>query len=174
MERSLRVSSGQSRLDLQTHVSTPEAAPRQSVLTTAVGASYAFDPGVDGLASIYAARVLERGIDPRVLCAEIRADRLGLVDRGPQLRALLARSRASRFGRGTAAHLHLVRFPSQPPRPSEASPRKRPDGAARQRSTQRPRFDLNVSRKFAAAGLAVLLLLPVGIIVAKALAVAPL
>ena len=174
MERSLHVSSGQPGVDLHAQVNTPGSIPRQPVLTTAVGASYAFDPGVDGLASIYAARVLERGIDPRVLCAEIRADRLGLVDRGPQLRALLARSRASRFGRGTAAHLHLVGSSSQPPRPSEASPRKRPDGAARQRSTQRPGFDLNVSRKLAAAGLAALLLLPVGVIVAKALAVAPL
>ena len=32
---------------------------------TLVGASYAFDPGADGMAGIYAARVLERGIDPR-------------------------------------------------------------------------------------------------------------
>src|ERR671912_1914818 len=107
MERSLRVSGEHARSDSYSTVSSADAAPRQPVLTTAVGASYAFDPGVDGLASIYAARVLERGIDPRVLCAEIRADRLGLVDRGPQRRALLARTRTSRFGRGTAAHLRL-------------------------------------------------------------------
>src|SRR5215207_5696800 len=112
MERSLRVSSGQAHVDL---LDTPaDAAPPQSVLTTAVGASYAFDPGVDGLASIYAARVLERGIDPRALCAEIRADRLGLTDRGPQRRAMLARNRTSRFGRGTAAHLRLHGSPNQP------------------------------------------------------------
>src|SRR5215216_2604917 len=107
MERSLRVSSGQERSDVHAQASMAGAEPRQPLLTTAVGASYAFDPGVDGLASIYAARVLERGIDPRVLCAEIRADRLGLVDRGPQRRAMLARTRISRFGRGTAAHLRL-------------------------------------------------------------------
>ena len=80
-------------LGLALDVEHADAASRQPVPTTAVGASYAFDPGVDGLASIYAARVLERGIDPRALCAEIRADRLGLVDRGPQRRALLARTR---------------------------------------------------------------------------------
>jgi len=174
MERSRHVSSGQARLDLQTHISTPEAAPRQPALTTAVGASYAFDPGVDGLASIYAARVLERGIDPRVLCAEIRADRLGLVDRGPQRRALLARTRTSRFGRGTAAHLRLQNSPNETPRPTEASLRKRPGRATPQRTRWRQGFDLNVSRKLAAAGLAMLLLLPIGIVVAHALAVAPL
>src|ERR687895_2480384 len=99
MQRSLHVS------NLHVQVSASDAKPSQPALATAVGASYAFDPGADGLASIYAARVLERGIDPRALCAEIRADRLGLVDRGPQRRALLARTRTSRFGRGTAAHL---------------------------------------------------------------------
>src|SRR5918998_212856 len=112
MERSLDVLGGQARLDLLD--STPDAEPPQPVLTTAVGASYAFDPGVDGLASIYAARVLERGIDPRALCADIRADRLGLIDRGPQRRALQARTRTSRFGRGTAGHLRLQASPNQP------------------------------------------------------------
>src|SRR3954454_22010350 len=116
MQRSLRVSSGPAHGDLHVQAATPDTAPRQSVLTTPVGASYAFDPGVDGLASIYAARVLERGIDPRALCAEIRADRLGLVDRGPQRRALLARTRASSFGRGTAAHLRPQVSLDQPPR----------------------------------------------------------
>jgi LysM repeat protein len=168
MERSLRVSSGQAHGDLQAQVSTPDAAPRQPVLTTAVGASYAFDPGVDGLASIYAARVLERGIDPRALCAEIRADRLGLVDRGPQRRALLARTRTSRFGRGTAAHLRLQGSPNQPPRPSEAAPRKRPNRAARQFTRHRSGFHISWSRKLAAAGLAALLLLPVGVIIVNA------
>jgi uncharacterized protein YvpB/LysM repeat protein len=168
MERSLRVSCVQARADLQPRASTPDAAPRQPVLTTAVGASYAFDPGVDGLASIYAARVLERGIDPRALCADIRADRLGLVDRGPQRRALLARTRPSRFGRGTAGHLQLQGSPDRLPRPSEATLEKRPDRSARPLTRQRPGFQINWSRKLAAAGLAVLLLLPVGVIVANA------
>src|SRR5215216_4779279 len=127
MDRSLRVSSGQQRVDLHVHVSTAGMEPRQPVLTTAVGASYAFDPGVDGLASIYAARVLERGIDPRALCAEIRADRLGLVDRGPQRRALMARTRTSRFGRGTAAHLRSQDLQNEPPRPIAAPSEKQPD-----------------------------------------------
>src|SRR3954447_16142597 len=114
MERSLRVASGLAHGDLHAEAATPDTAPRQSVLTTPVGASYAFDPGVDGLASIYAARVLERGIDPRALCAEIRADRLGLVDRGPQRRAMLGRTRTTRFGRGTATHLRLQAFANEP------------------------------------------------------------
>src|SRR3954470_6584142 len=153
MERSLHVPGGQSRLGLQKRGSTPEAALRQPVLTTAVGASYAFDPGIDGLASIYAARVLERGIDPRVLCAEIRADRLGLVDRGPQRRALLARTRTSRFGRGTAEHLRSLGSPNEPARPSQASRRKRPARSRRPRTSQRPGVHANWSRKLVAAGL---------------------
>src|SRR5687768_13816539 len=136
MERSLRVSSGQAHVDLLD--TTAEAAPRQPVLTTAVGASYAFDPGVDGLAGIYAARVLERGIDPRALCAEIRADRLGLIDRGPQRRALLARTRTSRFGRGTAAHLRLQVSPNQPPQTSVTTQQKRQARAANQFTRPRP------------------------------------
>src|SRR5687768_17693730 len=123
MERSLRVSSGLAHVDLLE--TTADGAPRQPVLTTAVGASYAFDPGVDGLASIYAARVLERGIDPRALCAEIRADRLGVVDRGSLRRALLARTRTSRFGRGTAAHLRSQVSSVQLPRSSEPALEKR-------------------------------------------------
>lgn len=168
MERSLRVSSGQERSDGHTQVSTASVEPRQPVLTTLVGASYAFDPGVDGLASIYAARVLERGIDPRVLCAEIRADRLGLVDRGPQRRAMLARTRTSRFGRGTAAHLRLQASPNKLSPTSKASLEKRPDRATRQTIKPRLGFHLSWSRKLAAAGLAALLLLPIGVIVANA------
>ena len=137
MERSLRVSSGPACLDLHAQVSTASVEPRQSVLTTAVGASYAFDPGVDGLASIYAARVLERGIDPRVLCAEIRADRLGLVDRGPQRRALMARTRTSRFGRGTAAHLRSQASPIQLSPESKSSPEKGDQTARRTSSADR-------------------------------------
>src|SRR5215218_173780 len=168
MDRSLRVLSGQQRVDLHVHVSTAGMEPRQPVLTTAVGASYAFDPGVDGLASIYAARVLERGIDPRVLCAEIRADRLGLVDRRPRRRALMARTRTSRFGRGTAVHLRSQASPIQLSPESKSSPEMRPDHVAHQISGPRHGFQISWSRKLAAAGLAALLLLPIGVIVANA------
>jgi LysM repeat protein/uncharacterized protein YvpB len=147
---------------------TADAAPRQLALTTAVGASYAFDPGVDGLASIYAARVLERGIDPRALCAEIRADRLGLVDRGPQRRALLARTRTARFGRGTAAHLQSRVSQDRSSAVSESAPEGRPGVAVRQISRRRQGFQINWSRRLVAAGLAALLLLPLGVIVANA------
>jgi LysM repeat protein len=164
MELSLRVSDEYACSDSQSTVGGAEATSREPVLTTAVGASYAFDPGVDGLASIYAARVLERGVDPRGLCAEIRADRLGLVARGPQRRALLARTRTSRFGRGTAAHLQLRISENEPSRAIVSAREKRPDGSAKLRQG----IQLGFSRKLAAAGLAVLLLLPLGIIVAHA------
>src|ERR671913_1107166 len=154
MEQSLRVSKVHMR------VSATEAESRQPAKAIAVGASYSFDPGADGMASIYAARVLERGIDPRALCADIRADRLGLIDRGAQRRALLARTRTSRFGRGTAEHLRLQASPNQPSRASEATLEKRPDRAARQFTRPRPGFQMTWSRKLAAAGLAALLLLP--------------
>jgi len=155
-------------LDLHAQVSTASVEPRQSVLTTVVGASYAFDPGVDGLVSIYAARVLERGIDPRVICAEIRADRLGLVDRVPQRRALMARTRTSRFGRGTAVHLRSQASPIQLSPESKSSPEKGLDRLAHQISRPRHGFQISWSRKLAAAGLAALLLLPIGVIVANA------
>src|SRR3954470_10240097 len=165
MERSLRVSGGHAHLESHAIVSNVDAASRQLLHTTAVGASYAFDPGVDGLASIYAARVLDRGIDPRALCAEIRADRLGLVDRGPQRRAMLERTHTKRFGRGTAAHLRLPAFVNQPPLPDAAATGIRAGRAA----GARPGFQLSISRKLAAAaGVAALLLLPLGIIVANA------
>src|SRR5688500_18302821 len=132
MERSRRVSGGQAHSDPNARVGMPDAAPQQPLLTTAVGASYALDPGVDGMASIYVTRVLERGIDPRALCAEIRADRLGIVDRGPQRRSQLGRSRTSRFGRGTAAHLLSQVTSDHTPQPSQAKREKRSDRAARQ------------------------------------------
>src|SRR3954462_2794888 len=134
MERSLRVSDGHAHLESHATVSNGDAASRQSLLTTAVGASYAFDPGIDGLASIYAARVLDRGIDPRALCAEIRADRLGLVDRGPQRRAMLERTRTTRFGRGTAAHLHMPAFANEPPLANGTATEIRANRTARARS----------------------------------------
>ena len=74
----------------------------------AVGASYAWDPGKDGLASIYANRILERGSDPRAITAQVRADRMGVTERGAVSRALMERPRTVRFGRGTAAHLQAV------------------------------------------------------------------
>jgi hypothetical protein len=170
MERSLRVSNEHARSVSHSTVSSAGTVPTQSVLTTVVGASYAFDPGVDGLASIYAARVLERGVDPRVLCAEIRADRLGLVDRGSQRRALMARTRSSRFGRGTAAHLQLRNSEKEPSRAIVPSPETRPDRA----TGSGPGFQFTLSRKLAAAaGVAALLLLPLGVIVANAQAAMP-
>jgi uncharacterized protein YvpB/LysM repeat protein len=131
---------------------------------TAVGASYAFDPRSDGIAGIYATRVLERGIDPRALCAEIRADRDGAPDRGAARRAMLARARVSRFGRGTAAHLTAI---VDLPTPVKATPSRGPKRAiAPARGQQRP--ELRLSRRLAAAGIALLLLLPLSVIAAHA------
>ena len=133
----------------------------QAVQMTAVGASYAFNPGSDGLAAIYAARVLERGIDPRALCADIRADRLGISDRAAARRARQARSRLTRFGRGTAPQIAAA---SAAPSPRPAAVRSAV--APRTMTPRRMRLlaPAGIPRKLAAAGLALLLLLPLGII----------
>ena len=73
-----------------------------SASQVAVGASFAFDPGKDGLASIYATRIVERGGDLRAITAQVRADRMGVTERGAVSRALIERPRTVRFGRGTA------------------------------------------------------------------------
>jgi LysM repeat protein/uncharacterized protein YvpB len=143
-----------------------EAEHRQRPLSTPVGASYGFDATTDGIAGIYAARVLERGLDPRTLCADIRADRLGGVDRAPQRRALLARSRPARFGRGTARHLAA--------NPAPLSPRnRRAEAPSRRVSTNtslrlQPTQSLKWLRRLAVAGLVAILLLPLGVLVANA------
>jgi len=76
----------------------------------------------------------------------------------------MSRTRTSRFGRGTAAHLHLHTIDNQPPRAVVSTPDRRFSRAAR----SCPGFQISFSRKLAAAGLAVLLLLPLGVIVAHA------
>ncbi len=140
---------------------------RQPSTSIPVGASYAFDPRADGIAGIYAARALDRGIDPRTLCAEIRADRLGNVDREPRRRALLTRSRSARFGRGTATHLE--RAGSSVTEPNRFAPASRtlqrrtfPDLGAGNIQTARR------TRQLAIAGLLALILFPLGIILANA------
>ncbi|MCA9864496.1 MAG: hypothetical protein KC432_15790, partial [Thermomicrobiales bacterium] len=90
-----------------------------------VGASFAWDPGKDGLASIYANRIVERGGDPRAITAQVRAERLGITERGAVSRALMERPRTVRFGRGTAAHLQaLAAHPAPAPAPTPAASRR--------------------------------------------------
>ena len=118
-----------------------------------VGASFPFDPGRDGLASIYATRLLDRGVDPRALCAEVRADRQGTPERGALSRALMQRNRAVRFGRGTAPHLTAVNA-SLDRAEREPTPVKQP--------RRRPTLSLfpsdrRLARRLATAGLALLL-----------------
>lgn len=90
-----------------------------STTQVAVGASFAWDPGKDGLASIYANRIVERGGDPRALTAQVRAERMGVTERGAVSRALMERPRPVRFGRGTAAHLQAL---AEHPAPVLAAP----------------------------------------------------
>lgn len=132
------------------------ASQGESPLTppqSAVGASFPFDPGRDGLASIYATRLLDRGVDPRALCAEVRADRQGTPERGALSRALMQRTRIERFGRGTAPHLAAVSA-SIDRSEREPTPVKQP--------RKRPTFSLlssdrRLARRLATAGLALLL-----------------
>jgi uncharacterized protein YvpB/LysM repeat protein len=162
MERSLRVS------NVHRQVRASESESRQPALTTAVGASYAFDPGADGLASIYAARVLERGVDPRVLCADLRADGLGHTERATRRRALMSRTRTTRFGRGTAAHLQSQASVDRPSSMNPSAPNQRASRIGSLTSLPRRQFQGSWSRKLAAAGLIVLLILPLGVFAAGA------
>lgn len=144
-----------------------ETNNRRPSVSAPVGASFAFDPKADGIASVYATRVLERGIDPRTLCAEIRADRLGSTDREPRRRAFFTRPRTVRFGRGTANHLE--RTGSRMPSPRRASPTTR---ATRSRFSPvrktGSRLTVRRPRQLVIAGLLALILFPLGIILTKA------
>ena len=133
-----------------------EGGARPAPVVVPVGASFAFDPGADGLAGIYAARVLDRGVDPRALCAEVRADRRGIPEHGAVARALLSQPRPVRFGRGTAAHLQVTAHPATRvvPRAVSRSRRVTVSIFAAGRQSRAP-----WSRRLAAAGLALLLLL---------------
>jgi uncharacterized protein YvpB len=120
----------------------------------AVGASYSWDPGKDGLASIYANRIVERGGDPRAITAQVRAERMGVTERGAVSRALIERPRTVRFGRGTAAHLQALA--AQPEPAPVAAP-------ARQRKSWNPlralvQPQVRWSRRLATAGLGAMLL----------------
>jgi uncharacterized protein YvpB/LysM repeat protein len=120
----------------------------------AVGASFAFDPGKDGLASIYANRIVERGGDPRAITAQVRADRMGVTERGAVSRALIERPRTVRFGRGTAAHLQALAAQPTPAPAAPASTARRSWNPLRALVQPQVRW----SRRLATAGLAVLLL----------------
>lgn len=119
-----------------------------------VGASFAWDPGKDGLASIYANRIVERGGDPRAITAQVRAERLGITERGAVSRALMERPRTVRFGRGTAAHLQaLAAHPAPAPAPTPAASRRSWNPL---RALLQPQA--RWSRRLATAGLSAMLL----------------
>ena len=153
-----------------------DAGRRQGSAIAPVGASYGFDPGADGIAGIYAARVLERGADPRRLCADIRADRLGSADREPRRRALKTRHRATRFGRGTAYRFQGSNAASAPVASSRGF------GATASvlpvASREKPPSPLRTGRgglggggrprQFAIAGLLAALIFPLGVMLANA------
>jgi uncharacterized protein YvpB/LysM repeat protein len=134
-----------------------ETAQPQS---TAVGASYSFDPAADGIAGIYASRVIARGIDPRALCAELRGHRQGASERMDVVDRGLAAARAVRFGRVTAAHRQAP--PPIPPPPRPAVVRAKRFGRASSPPAK------GWGRRLATAGLIALLLLPLGFVVAHA------
>ncbi len=119
-----------------------------------VGASDAWDPGKDGLASIYANRIVERGGDPRAITAQVRADRMGGAERGAVSRALIERPRTVRFGRGTAAHLQALA--AQPVAASVAAPVSQRRSWNPLRALLQPQT--RWSRRLATAGLGAMLL----------------
>jgi uncharacterized protein YvpB/LysM repeat protein len=125
-----------------------------SAAQVAVGASFSWDPGKDGLASIYANRVVERGGDPRAITAQVRAERMGVTERGAVSRALIERPRTVRFGRGTAAHLQaLASQPVPAPITAPVSPRRSWNPL---RTLLQPQ--VRWSRRMATTGLAVMLI----------------
>ena len=67
---------------------------------TPVGASYAFDAAADGITNIYAQRVLERGVDPRTLRADLLSTRHSGIARVDEADAQRRPTRLARFGRG--------------------------------------------------------------------------
>jgi uncharacterized protein YvpB/LysM repeat protein len=151
MDRTLRAQ--------QTDTVTLTMTPRSQA--TAVGASYAFDPAADGIAGIYATRVIARGVDPRALCAELRGNRqvgvaaIDVVDRQR------AAARTVRFGRGTSGHRQAPSSVPSTARPSVAV------RATRFGRTSSPPAK-GWGRRLAAAGLIALLLLPLGFVAANA------
>lgn len=144
------------------------AAKFEAAAATAVGASFDFTPGSDGLPGIYASRALDRGVDPRALYAQVRADRLGASERGVVSRALIERPRATRFGRGTAAHLNVVvsqeAAPVAPAKVERSAKRSRKHRTSWSALGQQPRW----SRRLATAGLVALLALPLSYFVTHA------
>lgn len=153
---------------LSAHDAGIAAAKFEAAAATAVGASYDFSPGSDGLPSIYASRALDRGVDPRALYAQVRADRLGASERGVVSRALIERPRATRFGRGTVAHLDIIAnqasTPVAPAKIQHSHKRSRKERAGWSALGQQPRW----SRRLATAGLVALLALPLSYVVTHA------
>jgi uncharacterized protein YvpB/LysM repeat protein len=106
------------------------------------------------LASIYANRIVERGGDPRAITAQVRAERMGVTERGAVSRALMERPRTVRFGRGTAAHLQaLAEQPVPTPAAASVSPRRSWNPL---RALLQPQ--VRWSRRLATAGLTAILL----------------
>lgn len=155
MNRLQQANRGAATVDLQ----------RTTAIHAPVGASYTFDPDADGLGSIYALRVLERGVDPRTLCAEARASRSVSPEwiHVPTRSAGLAP--AAQFGRGTRGHRSL---PTAAPI-SRSGNRTAIVSFGRQPAAGQNRWP----RRLAAAGLLLLLLLPLSIIAAHAQTLAP-
>lgn len=140
----------------QSSRSTTEATPSRQI---PAGASYDFDPDSDGIAAIYAQRVIARGVDPRALCAEIRGHRQFGPGESPEFDARLVAARTTRFGRGTASPRQMV------PTPVSSSPAiaMQPQRFGRTTATATG----GLPRRLATAALIALLLIPFAVIAAN-------
>jgi uncharacterized protein YvpB/LysM repeat protein len=140
---------------MERSLAAPASGAASSHAAAVVGASYTFDPAADGVAGIYALRVLERGGDPRALSAEFRHHRGADAPPAP-FRA----APPLRFGRGTSAHRPHARG-DRPPAESL------PMGTVRfGRQAVIP--ERRWGRRLATVGLILLLLLPLSVIAAHA------
>jgi hypothetical protein len=116
-------------------------------------------PGVQaraaGLVGLYAGRVLDRGGDLRALAADARAARCGPTAGADRVVAPLASLPARPVGRGTDRHRQLMQA---------ATGR----GEAQPRRTVAGRSPRGVRRVAVAAGVAALVMLPIGALLARA------
>ncbi len=129
---------------------------------TAVGASYTFDPVADGMAGIYAVRVLDRGGDPRALYAEFRAERGSSTERSDRRRTHTSPVRSVSFGRGSASHRAAPSFAPKAPCARDRAQRFGRSSVAVHHKWRLKWFGLpRLSRRLAATATGVSLLLPI-------------
>ena len=137
------------------------------------------DPARDGLVGLYALRILDRGIDPRVLVAEHRSTRYGIHERTTRrLAADTEPPQVVAVGRDAAAHEDVasrsltaglpVSVPATRPAPARVRRLSLPSAAGLASLLPGPVLPAGGPRRLVAAGLAAAVMLGVGLLGALA------